>query len=137
MFDDTVTFYSYEEDTESWKRTVIKGCQWSAETVKNVSTDGKLNISKVVNITIPVDTAVMPEEYIDYRLYNAREGRDGFFTINPTTNMDVAVLGECEAEMAEEYTLSRLVKEHIAATVSSVTDNTNRQRLKSIKVVAR
>lgn len=34
MFDDTVTFYSYDADTESWKRTVIAGCQWSAETVK-------------------------------------------------------------------------------------------------------
>ena len=69
MFNDTVTFYSYDADTENWKRTVIAGCQWSAETVKTVSTDGKLNISKVVNITIPVETAAMPEQYIDYRLY--------------------------------------------------------------------
>lgn len=137
IFNDTVTFYSYEADTESWKRTVIKGCQWSAETVKTVATDGKLNISKVVNITIPVDTAVMPDEYIDYRLYNAKTVKDGFFTIDPITNMDVAVLGECGADITAEYTLSNLIKEHIAATVSSITDNTGRPRLKNIKVVAR
>lgn len=137
MFNDIVTFYSYDEDTESWKRIVIDGCQWSAETVKTVSTDGKLNISKVVNITIPVGTAVMQGQYMDYRLYNAQEVKDGFFTINPTTNMDVAVLGDCGADITAEYTLSQLVREHIAATVSSVTDNTGRPRLKNIKVVAR
>lgn len=137
MFNDTVTFYNYGEDTESWKRTVIKGCQWSAETVKTVSADGKLNISKVVNITIPIERAVMPEKYVDYRLYNAQTVRNGLFTINPTTNMDVAVLGECEADITAEYTLSQLVREHVAATVSSVTDNTLRPRLRNIKVVAR
>ena len=137
MFNDTVTFYSYDADTESWKRTVIAGCQWSAETVKTVSTDGKLNISKVVNITIPVETAAMPEQYIDYRLYSTQTVKDGFFTINPTTNMDVVVLGGCEDELTLEYTLSQLVREHIAATVSSVADNTGRPRLKNIKVVAR
>mgnify|MGYP001836607065 FL=1 len=137
MFNDTVTFYNYNEDTESWKKTVIKGCQWSAETVKTVSTDGKLNISKVVNITIPIERAVMPEKYVDYRLYNAQTVRDGLFTINPTTNMDVAVLGECEADITAKYTLSQLVREHVAATVSSVTDNTLRPRLRNIKVVAR
>lgn len=137
MFNDTVTFYNYNEDTESWRRTVITGCQWSAETVKTVLTDGKLNISKVVNITIPIESAVMPEKYVDYRLYNAQTVRDGLFTINPTTNMDVAVLGECEADITAEYTLSQLVREHIAATVSSVTDNTLRPRLRNIKVVAR
>nr|DAH23279.1 MAG TPA: hypothetical protein [Caudoviricetes sp.] len=137
MFNDTVTFYNYGEDTESWKRTVIKGCQWSAETVKTVSADGKLNISKVVNITIPIERAVMPEKYVDYRLYNAQTVRDGLFTINPTTNMDVAVLGECDADITAEYTLSQLVREHVAATVSSVTDNTLRPRLRNIKVVAR
>ena len=137
MFNDTVTFYNYGEDTESWKRTVIKGCQWSAETVKTVSADGKLNISKVVNITIPIERAVMPEKYVDYRLYNAQTVRDGLFTINPTTNMDVAVLGECDADITAEYTLSQLVREHVAATVSSVTVNTLRPRLRNIKVVAR
>ena len=137
MFNDTVTFYNYGDDTESWKRTVITGCQWSAETVKTVSTDGKLNISKVVNITIPIERAVMPEKYVDYRLYNAQTVRDGLFTINPTTNMDVAVLGECEADITAGYTLSQLIREHVAATVSSVTDNTLRPRLRNIKVVAR
>lgn len=137
MFNDTVTFYNYGDDNESWKRTVIEGCQWSSETVKTVSTDGKLVVSKVVNITIPVDTALMPEKYMDYRLYNAQTVTEGFFTINPATNMDVAVLGECEADITAEYTLSQLVREHIAATVSSVTDNTGRPRLKNIKVVAR
>lgn len=137
MFNDTVTFYNYSEDTESWKSTVITGCQWSAETVKTVSTDGKLNISKVVNITIPIDRAAMPGKYMDYRLYNAETVKDGLFTINPTTNMDVAVLGECEADITAEYTLSQLIREHVAATVSSVTDNTLRPRLKNIKVVAR
>ena len=51
--------------------------------------------------------------------------------------MDVVVLGRCEAELTPEYTLSQLVREHIAATVSSVADNTGRPRLKNIKVVAR
>ena len=74
---------------------------------------------------------------MDYRLYNAQTVTEGFFTINPATNMDVAVLGECEADITAEYTLSQLVREHIAATVSSVTDNTGRPRLKNIKVVAR
>lgn len=45
---------------------------------KTVSTDGKLNISKVVNITIPVETAAMPEQYIDYRLYSTQAVKDGF-----------------------------------------------------------
>lgn len=139
MFTDTVTFYQYQkvEGVENWKRIVIKGCQWSSEVIKQISSDGKLTAEKAVNITIPTQTAVMPEKYMDYRVYATQKPTDGFFTINPTTNMDVAVLGECEAEISKDYTLSQLIREHIAATVSAVTDNTGRARLKNIKVVAR
>ncbi len=138
MFNDTITIYQYEEATETWKRTVIKGCMWSEEIVKANASDGTINVSKVVNITIPA-SARADRKYIDYRLYASKLAQNEFFTFNPTTNMDVVVLGACEAEITTEYTLSMLLREHISATISSVNDNTgdSRRYLKNIKVVAK
>lgn len=140
MFNDTVTVYQYErtDEGESWKRTKIKGCMWSERLVKAVGSDGIISMEKVVNITIP-STAKAEREYINYMLYASQMAQDGLFTLNPTTNMDIVVLGECGAEITSEYTLSELMSEHISATISSVKDNTldSRRCLKNIKVVAK
>lgn len=142
MFNDTITVYQHEKATEKteehWKRTVINGCMWSEEIVKANASDGTINVSKVVNITIPA-SARADRRYIDYRLYASQTAQDEFFTLNPTTNMDVVVLGACEAEITAEYTLSMLLREHISATISSVNDNAgdSRRYLKNIKVVAK
>ena len=140
MFNDTVTVYQYErtDEGESWKRTKIKGCMWSEKLIKAVGSDGIISMEKVVNITIP-STAKAEREYINYMLYASQMAQDGLFTLNPTTNMDIVVLGECGAEITAEYTLSELMSEHISATISSVKDNTldSRRCLKNIKVVAK
>ena len=142
MFNDTITVYQHEEATENteehWKRTVIEGCMWSEEIVKANASDGTINVSKVVNITIPT-SARTDRKYIDYRLYSSQVAQDEFFTLNPTTNMDVVALGLCEADITADYTLSKLLREYISATISSVKDNTgdSRRHLRNIKVVAK
>lgn len=54
LFTDTVTIYNKISDSE-WKRTVVKGVQWSDKTEKK-NENGKISIARYASVTFPVGT---------------------------------------------------------------------------------
>ena len=52
LFTDTVTIYNKISDSE-WKRTVVKGVQWSDKTEKK-NENGKISIARYASVTFPV-----------------------------------------------------------------------------------
>ena len=51
MFTDTITLYNKVSDTE-WKRTTVKGVQWSEKEEKQ-NNNGRISVAKYVSITFP------------------------------------------------------------------------------------
>lgn len=131
MFTDIVTIYNYYQDT--WKRTVIKGVQWTPSIVKTV-VNGKIDIANVVNITIP-DTIQCDKSYSPYKAYMKLSDVNGYWTLNPADNQDIMILGDIEVDITDTYKLKNLRADYEAHTVKSVKDNRLRARLKNIKVV--
>ena len=54
LFTDTVTIYNKIYDSE-WKRTVVKGVQWSDKTEKK-NENGKISIARYASVTFPNGT---------------------------------------------------------------------------------
>lgn len=136
IFTDTVTIYNnYKESgTDCWKRTVINGVQWSDQVAKTVTSDGKLSIAKSVNLTIPYGAP--DETYVGPKEWAAMDDKTGHWTLG-TKNLDVIVRGEIDTEISGSTTISTLLSTYDdAATIQTVNDNTNRDRLKTWKVVA-
>ena len=117
LFNDTVTIYQKQED-ETYKATVLSGVQWSDVTDKSLAT-GKLTLSKSANITIPEDKISM----VDLARY---------------TEEDAIFFGEIQEEITEDKgsRLSDLLAKYPkSGIIRTVNDNSNRDRLKNIKVV--
>lgn len=131
MFTDTVTIYNYYQDT--WKRTVIKGVQWTPSIVKTAA-NGKIDIANVVNITIPT-TIQCDKAYMPYKEYVKLSDVASYWTLNPADNQDIMILGDREVDITDTYKLKNLRADYEAHTVKSVKDNRLRARLKNIKVV--
>lgn len=123
IFTDTATIYNHFND--KWYRTVLEGVQWSEKTEKTVDADGVMHLTPSVSLSVPFRPG-----YVEWRDFKG----DGFtFGLD---NLDVVVLGACDKEMTDSYTITNLQKDFKAATVKSVKDNTLRQFLKHWKVVA-
>ena len=137
LFTDDITIYNHYTDSngdDAWKRTVISGVQWSGQTVKTVSSDGKLYVADTVNVTIPKDA---PQAvYVQGKEWKALVDKTGYWTLG-TDNLDVIALGKLDVELTGNVTITTLKKQHDnIVTVQTVSDNTNRDRLKTWKVVA-
>lgn len=117
LFTDTVTVYNQISDSV-WKRFVVKGVQWSEKNEKK-NENGKLSIVKYVSVTFPEGT------------YEALE-------FNSEKESDCIVLGEVNDVITGEKgnrTSDFLKKYPNSGLIKSVKDNSNRDFLKSIKVV--
>lgn len=118
LFTDTVTIYNKISDTE-WKRMVVGGVQWSDKTEKKIE-NGKISIVPYASITFPKGTygglVIDSSNEEDCIIYGAVE--------------DVVsdVRGQRIADLMKKYPKSGLIK--------SVNDNSNRDFLPNIKVVA-
>lgn len=76
---------------------------------------------------LPTEFAKLPEE----------EAK-AYWTLNAKAGQDVMVLGESDKEISRSYKLSDLQDDYqYAVTVTAVSDNRNRPRLKTIKVVGK
>lgn len=117
LFTDTVTVYNKISD-EEWRRTVVKGVQWTDKTEKK-NDDGKVRVARYASVTF---------------LQGTYEG----LTLNSSSEEDAIVYGAVEdvvtgekgkriSDLLEKYPRGGLIK--------SVNDNTNRSFLKNIKVV--
>lgn len=144
LFTDTMTVYNYHRDPdtekETWLRSVIKGVQWSHNKTE-VTTSGNVQTeSKVESITIDFQRSYGNKPYLSPTEYAKlpEEEAGNYWTLNAKTGQDVIVLGVSDKEISRSYKLSDLQKDfQYAVTVTAVSDNRNRPRLKNIKVVGK
>ena len=96
--------------------------------------------NKVESITIDFQRWYGNKPYLpptQYAKLTAEQAGE-YWTLNPKTGQDVIVLGETEQEISRAYRLADLQNDfQYAVTVTAVSDNRNRPRLKTIKVVGK
>lgn len=133
LFTDVMTVYNHvNADTEEWKRTVIKGVQWSHGKRQITVSGGVQTEAFVESITVDFDHDYGNPTYINPVEYDALTDKSGYWTLNSKNGLDYVVYGECT------ITISSLedIKVQFKGTVTSVSDNRNRAHLKTLKVVA-
>ena len=144
LFTDTMTVYNHRQDPDTekdtWSRSVIRGVQWSHNKTE-VSTSGGVQTEiKVESIIIDFQRAYGNKPYLppnEYRKLSADEVSD-YWTLDAKCGQDVLVLGETEQDISRAYKIADLMKDfQYAVTVTAVSDNRNRKRLKHIKAVGR
>lgn len=116
LFTDTITIY--QKKGAAWERTVVPGVQFSEKTEKSLAT-GRLTLAKTMTVTFP-------------------EAAIGRIDLSTYTEEDAIFLGELTEEVTDEKgsRLSDLLALHPkGGIIRSVNDNSNRDRLKNIKVV--
>lgn len=144
FFTDTMTVYNYhrdpETDKETWIRSVVRGVQWSHNRTEVTTSGGVQTESKVESITVDFQRGYGNKPYLEpqkFRKLSAEEAA-GYWTLDVRTDQDKLVLGEAKKEIGETYRLSDLKEDfQYAVTVTAVSDNRSRPRLKNIKVVGR
>ena len=140
LFTDVMTVYNYCSDTGEWKRSVVSGVQWSHNKTEISVVDGVQTEAKVEKITVDFQRSYGNNPYLppnEYRRLSPGQ-RSAYWTLDAKSGQDVIVLGETEIEVGREYRLSALKKDfQYAVTVTSVSDNRNRMRLRNIKVVGK
>lgn len=144
LFNDTMTVYNYHRDPdtekETWIRSVVKGVQWSHNKTE-VTTSGNVQTeSKVESITVDFQRGYGNKPYLpptEFAKLTADAATE-YWTLNPRSGQDVIVLGESDKEISRAYKLCDLQDDfQYAVTVTAVSDNRNRPRLKHIKVVGK
>ena len=123
IFTDIVTLYNHYDD--KWYRTVLKDVQWTEKNEKTVDSDGVMRLTPSVTVTVPYRAG-----YVEPGAYKG-EG----FTFG-LDNLDIVVLGECDKVISDTYTITDLQEEFRAATISAVSNNTQRKLLKHWRVTA-
>lgn len=144
LFTDIMTVYNFFRDPETekevWNRTIIKGVQWSHNKSEVSTSNGVQTESKVERITIDFTRAYGNKAYLppnEYKKLSAEEVT-GYWTLDAKTGQDMLVLGESNHEISRQYKLLDLQKDfQYAVTVTAVSDNRNRPRLKHIKAVGK
>lgn len=144
LFTDIMTVYNYHRDPdtekETWLRSVVKGVQWSHNKTE-VTTSGNVQTeTKVESITVDFQRSYGNKPYLsptEYAKLTAEQAAE-YWTLNAKPGQDVMVLGESDKEISRSYKLSDLRDDfQYAVTVTAVSDNRNRPRLKSIKAVGK
>lgn len=144
LFTDTMTVYNYHRDPdterESWLRSVVKGVQWSHNKTEAAISGNVQTESKVESITVDFQRGYGNKPYLpptEYAKLTAEQAA-GYWTLNPKTGQDMLVLGESDREISGGYRLTDLKDDfQYAVTVTAVSDNRNRPRLKTIKAVGK
>lgn len=144
LFTDTMTVYNYYRDPdtekESWSRSVVRGVQWS-HNKSEIATSGNVQTeNKVESITIDFQRRYGNKHYIPPQEYAKLSGeeRGDYWTLDAKQGKDIIAFGESEKEISKDYHISELFNDfQYAVTVTSVSDNRNRPRLKNIKAVGK
>ncbi|MCI8986896.1 MAG: hypothetical protein HFI60_13305 [Lachnospiraceae bacterium] len=144
LFTDTMTVYNYHRDPdtgqETWNRSVVRGVQWSHNKSEVTTTGGVQTESKVEKITVDFQREYGNKPYLPPQEYMKlpQEERGNFWTLDAKQGKDIMVLGVSEQEISRDYRIARLSEGfQYAVTVSAVSDNRNRPRLKHIKVTGK
>lgn len=145
LFTDVMTVYNYHRDTDSgketWIRSVVRGVQWS-HNKNEITTSGNAQTeNKVEKVTIDFQRSYKGNKpYIPPQGYAKlpAEERGNYWTLDAKQGQDVLVLGESGKEISRDYRISNLPEDfQYVVTVTAVSDNRNRPRLKNIKVVGK
>lgn len=144
LFTDTMTVYHFYRDPDTerevWNRTVVRGVQWSHNKREAITVNGVQSESRVESITIDFQKSYGNKPYLPPQEYQRLSAREcvHYWTLDAKTGQDVLVHGVSDREIGKDYKLSRLQKDfQYAVTVTAVSDNRNRPRLKTIKVVGK
>lgn len=144
LFTDVMTVYNYHRnpDTgkETWLRSVVKGVQWSHNKTEIITSGNVQQETKVESITADFQREYGNKPYLPPHEYTklTEDEAAKYWTLNAKSGQDVLVLGKSDKEISTEYRLSALQNDfQYAVTVTSVSDNRNRPRLKHIKVVGK
>ena len=135
VFTDTVTIYNHcsVAGADTWHKTVLKNVQWRQKSVKAVTSDGKIVITRIASITIPKrDGYLPPKEWAA-----SKHSRADCWTLNAENNLDVVVYGNCPAVINSDYGLKQLKRDYDVVTIAAAADNTIRDNLKHWKVEAK
>lgn len=144
LFTDTMTVYNCyrnpDTEREEWSRTVVNGIQWSHNKSEVSTSNGIQSENKVESVTIDFQCAYGNKPYLpphEYRKLQSDE-RSNYWTLDVKTGQDVLVLGASDKEISKGYRLEELTEDfQYVITVTSVSDNRSRPRLKNIKVVGK
>ncbi|MBR5596487.1 MAG: hypothetical protein IKW30_03675 [Lachnospiraceae bacterium] len=117
MFTDTITLYNKVSDTE-WKRTTVKGVQWSEKEEKQ-NNNGRISVAKYVSITFP--------ESAYENLILKAENEEDCIVYSEVKDVITGEKGNRISDLLKKYPNSGRIK--------SVNNNSNRRLLKNIKVV--
>lgn len=143
MNDKTITVYNAHKNadkTETWNRTVIRGCEYKYSADKTVSGSGSIVFTQLLTAVIPVEADTEGKQYIDAVSYEKLPDYEveKYFTFNPRNNHDMIVAGECEKEITKDYKITDLKNDtQKSGTIASLTDNTEGALLKHWKVVCK
>ena len=139
LFTDTMTVYNHymEDGQDKYKRTIVRGVQWSHSRVMTTTSGNAMSEDRVESITIDFDANYGNEQYINPIEFKKEDDHIGHWTLNQKDGKDIALLGVGN-EITPDYTVKQLKADHqYIGTVISVADNRNRQFLKTIKVVVK
>ena len=144
LFTDTMTVYNYYRDQETekeyWIRSVVRGVQWSHNKKEITVSGGVMAENRVESLTIDFQHNYDNKPYIDPVEFSKlpKEEAENYWTLNGRSGQDIAVLGVSEKDISREYRLQDLINDfYYSGTITSVTDNRNRSRLKNIKAVVK
>ena len=143
MNDKIITVYNAHKNadkTETWSRTVIRGCEYKYSADKTVSGSGSIVFTQLLTAIIPTEADTEGKQYIDAvsyeKLPDDEVGR--YFTFNSRNNHDVIVAGECEKEITKDYKITDLKNDtQKSGTIASLADNTEGTLLKHWKVICK
>lgn len=143
MNDKTVTVYNAHKNadkTETWHRTVIRGCEYKYSADKTVSGSGSIVFTQLLTAVVPMEADTEGKQYIDAVSYEKLPDDEAgkYFTFNPRNNHDMIVAGECEKEITKDYKITDLKNDtQKSGTIASLSDNTEGALLKHWKVVCK
>lgn len=138
-FTDTMTVYNHYKSggVDKYKRTVIKGVQWSHNRTQTTVVGSAVTEYKVESITIDFGRNYGNAEYINPVDFMKETNHSGHWTLNAKGGQDIICLG-IGSEITDDYTIKNLKADHqYFGTVTEVSDNRNRDFLKTIKVVVK
>ena len=143
MNDKTITVYNAHKNadkTETWNRTVIRGCEYKYSADKTVSGSGSIVFTQLLTAIIPTEADTERKQYIDAVSYEKLPDDEvgKYFTFNSRNNHDVIVAGECEKEITKDYKITDLKNDtQKSGTIASLADNTEGTLLKHWKVICK
>lgn len=142
LFTDIMTVYNYhrdpETDKETWIRSVVRGVQWSHNKTALTTVNGVQTETKVESITVDFQRGHGNKPYLEPREFRRLSAEEAvkYWTLDAKSGQDKLVLGNSVREIADGYRLTDLAEDNqYVVTVTAVSDNRNRLRLKTIKVV--